>query len=290
VTAPVFLDYDQERLDALLDVRRRVPDFLAYTDRFEARSAAQRGRPGARLDVRYGAHERERLDVFLPPGATDPLPVNLVFHGGYWRSAEKERYSYPAEAFNALGAAYVAVEYALLPGVTMDELIRQCRAAVVHVHRHAAALGLDAGRLYVSGHSAGGQIIGMLLAGGWQEALDLPADAIRGGCGISGLYDLVPIRRSYLNEVLALDDAAAERNSPERLRPAGDAPLIAAVGGLEGEEFLRQNALMAAAWGATVPVTEIVLEGHHHYTAVEALGDPASVLFHAVAAQMGLAA
>ena len=61
------------------------------------------------------------------------------------------------------------------------------------------------------------------MAEGWQERLGLPADAIRGGCGVSGLYDLVPIRRSYLNEVLALDDATAERNSPERLRPAGDA-------------------------------------------------------------------
>lgn len=289
MTDPVFLDYDQERLDGLLDVRRRVPDFLAYTDRFEARSATQRGRPGATLDVRYGEHERERLDVFPPPNAAGPSPANLFFHGGYWRSAEKERYSYPAEAFNAVGAAYVAVEYALLPGVTMDELIRQCRAAVAHVHRHAAELGLDAGRLYVSGHSAGGQIVGMLMADGWQEALGLPADAIRGGCGISGLYDLLPIRRSYLNEVLALDDAAAARNSPAALRPAGGAPLILAVGGLEGEEFLRQNRLMAEAWGDAVPITEIVLEAHHHYTAVEALGDPTSQLFQAVAAQMALA-
>ena len=285
----VFLDYDQERLDALLDVRRRVPDFLAYTDDFETRSAAQRERPGAILDVRYGDHERERLDVFRPQDAGASLPANLFFHGGYWRSAEKERYSYPAAAFNAAGAAYVAVEYALLPGVTMDELIRQCRAAVAHVHRHAAELGVDADRLYVSGHSAGGQIVGMLMAEGWQAELGLPTDAIRGGCGISGLYDLVPIRRSYLNEVLALDDATAERNSPERLQPASDAPLILAVGGLEGEEFLRQNALMAAAWSGAAPVTEIVLEDHHHYTAVAALGDPASVLFQAAAAQMGLA-
>ena len=61
-----------------------------------------------------------------------------------------------------------------------------------------------------------------------------------------------------------------------------------AVGGLEGEEFLRQNTLLADAWGDTLPVIELVLDGHHHYTAVEALGDPASVLFQAVAAQMGL--
>ena len=53
--------------------------------------------------------------------------------------------------------------------------------------------------------------------------------------------------------------------------------------------FLRQNAVMAAAWCDVVPITELVLDDHHHYTAVAALGDPSSVLFQAVAAQMGLA-
>ncbi len=281
--------YGRERLDNLLNPSHRAPDYEEHVARFVARSAERRTRPGAQLDVAYGDHPRERLDVFTPPGAVAPLPVNIFFHGGYWRSSEKERYSFLADTFIEAGAALVVAEYALVPSVPFDELIRQCRAALAYVYQHAAELGLDPGRIHVSGHSAGGQIVGMLMAGGWQQPLGLADDVVRGGCGISGLYDLEPIRLSYLNDTLGLDRATALRNSPSLLRPSSAAPLIAAVGGLEGEEFLRQNALIEERWGSEAPVAPMVMEGHHHYTAIEALGDPGSELARAVLAQMGLA-
>lgn len=289
MTEAVFLDYDQERLDALLDVRRRVPDHEAYVERFEARSADVGSGPGARIDLRYGSHERERLDLFLPPAATGPVPVNVFFHGGYWRSGDKERYSYIAEAFTPAGAACAVIEYALVPTVSLDELIRQCRAALAHIYREAGSLGVDATRIHISGHSAGGQIVGMLMADGWQQPLGLPAEVVRSGCGISGLYDMQPIRLSYLNATLGLDHDTARRNSPSLLRPATSAPLILAVGALEGDEFLRQSAIMEAAWAGDVAITPMILNGGHHYSAVEALGDPDSELARAVLAQMHLA-
>ena len=245
--------YGRERLDNLLNPSHRAPDYEEHVARFAARSAERRTRPGAQLDVAYGDHPRERLDVFTPPGAVAPLPVNIFFHGGYWRSSEKERYSFLADTFIEAGAALVVAEYALVPSVPFDELIRQCRAALAYVYQHAAELGLDPGRIHVSGHSAGGQIVGMLMAGGWQQPLGLADDVVRGGCGISGLYDLEPIRLSYLNDTLGLDRATALRNSPSLLRPSSAAPLIAAVGGLEGEEFLRQNALIEDALGERSP-------------------------------------
>jgi arylformamidase len=285
---PVFRDYDQERLDALLDVRRRVPDFATFTDRFERRSAAVRARRDCHLDVRYGAQPRERLDLFLPHATGRPVPANVFFHGGYWRSSEKERYSFLADGFLPAGAAYVAVEYTLIPDVDIDELIRQCRAALAWLHRNAGAFGIDRQRLFISGHSAGGQIVGMLAAAGWQDAFAAPVDIVKGVCAISGLYDLEPIRCSYLNATLGLDEATAARNSPALLAPATPAPFITAVGGDEGEEFLRQNTLVGDAWGDTVAVTSLVLAAHNHYTAVEALSEPTSTLGRAVLTQMQL--
>lgn len=287
MTEAVFLDHSQERLDELLDNRRSVPDFLVYTDRFTARSAEVRRTTPAHLDVRYGEHPRERLDVFLPADADGPVSANLFFHGGYWRSSEKERYSFLAETFVPAGAACVVVEYALIPSVDMDELIRQCRAALAHVHHHADSLGIDGDRLYVSGHSAGGQIVGLLMAAGWHGDFGLPVDVVKGGCGVSGLYDMEPIRLSYLNSTLSLDEAAARRTSAYLHEPATSAPLIVAVGGREGAEFLRQNDLMAASWGDRLAVTTLVLDGDNHYSAVESLGDPTSPLGRAVLAQMG---
>ena len=43
-------------------------------------------------------------------------------------------------------------------------------------------------------------------------AMDHPAAA--GGLAISGIYDLEPMRLSYINEKLRLDEDEARRNSP----------------------------------------------------------------------------
>ncbi len=280
----VFRGYDQEQLDRLYDVRRRVPSWESYTDRFERRSAETRRRLPARLDLAYGAHPRERLDLFRPDGA-GRVPVNLFFHGGYWRSGDKERYSYVAEGFLPAGLAVGVVEYALAPEVDMDELVRQCRAAVTWVAEHADQLGIDRDRIFVSGHSAGGHIVGMLMAEGWDGAA-----AVKGGCGLSGLYELEPIRLTFLNSTLALDPDTAERNSPALLPPATAAPLILAVGGEEGAEFLRQTAVMEERWTAHgAPVSSMVVAGGNHYTIVQSLGDPRDELTLSVHRQMGVA-
>lgn len=283
MSAPaVFGGYTQEELDLLYDTRRRTPDWETYTDRFEERSAAVRERLPDRLDIAYGDHPRQRLDVFHPGGVRRP-PVNLFFHGGYWRSGDKERYSYVAEGLLPAGAASVVVEYALCPEVDLDEIVRQCREAVSWVAEHAVELDVDGERLFVSGHSAGGHIVGMVMA-------DWPgAGLVRGGCGISGLYELEPIRLTYLNASLRMDEAMAARNSPALLAPGGGSPVLLAVGGEEGAEFLRQTESMREAWSAGgVPVGVIVADAGNHYSIVESLGDPDDPLTRAIHRQMGL--
>jgi arylformamidase len=284
----VYNGYSQEQLDGLLNARAMVPDNQVYTDRFSQRSSETRERFNGRLDIAYGQDPRERIDVFLPDAAFYRPTVNLFFHGGYWRSSDKERYSFIANAFNSYGAACIVVEYSLVPTVTLDELVAQCRAAVAYVYNYADELGVDRDRIHVSGHSAGGQIVGMLLASGWQHKHGLPNDVIKGGTGVSGLYDMEAIRLSYLNETLGLNASATKRNSVFMQHPASPAPFLLAVGSNEREEFLRQNTLMYRAWKAKAAVRPIVLEGLHHYSAVESLGDPNSELGLAIRQQMGL--
>ena len=100
----------------------------------------------------------------------------------------------------------------------------------------------------------------------------MPGDLIKGGCGISGLYDLEPIRLCFLNEDLKLSKNEADLNSPVQLCPAGPAPLVLAVGGEEGPEYLRQSEDLAAAWRRYgIDVDVVVQEGHDHFTMVEQL-------------------
>jgi arylformamidase len=270
-----YLGYTKDELDGLYETARRVPDVADFVARFEARSAAVRSQYECRLDVAYGEHPRERLDVFP---ASAGAPALLFFHGGYWRASTKERYSYVAEGVVPLGVTLVVVEYALIPTVTMGELLDQCRRAVAHVHAHGAELGCDPSRLHLSGHSAGGHIVASLMATDW-EPRGVPPEAIRGGMSQSGLFELEPIRDCYLNDTLALSDADLAEHSPVRHPPLVHAPLHLSVGGDEGAEFIRQTRVMEAQWASRgMPVQTVVLPGHHHYSIVESLGDPAGEL------------
>jgi arylformamidase len=271
-----YLGYTGAELDALYEAPRQVPDVDVYLDRFEAASTAARERYDGRLDVAYGDHPRERLDAF--PAASAGAPAVLFFHGGYWRASTKERYSFVADGAVALGATLIAVEYALIPTVTMSELLDQCRRAVAFVHAHAAELGCDGSRLHLTGHSAGGHIVAMLHATDWSRWGVAPA-AIRGGLALSGLFDLEPIRDTYLQETLGLTDEDVFRNSPARLGPRVPAPLHLSVGGDEGPEFIRQARAMHVQWESrSASVETAVIDGLNHYSLVESLADPAGEL------------
>ena len=288
MSTAIFRGYDRAALDAEYNNRAKVKDALDWIARYGAESARVRAELPMRFDVAYGAHHDERLDVF--PGARPgPAPIQVFIHGGYWHRLDKADFSFVARAFRPAGALTVVVNYALIPAVDMDGLVRQVRSAVAWVHRHARALGGDPDRIFVSGHSAGGHLVGMLLATDW-SAFDTPVTVIKGACGISGLYDLEPIRLCYLNDVLALTPESARRNSPAALAPRGATPLILTDGGDEGPEYHRQTADLAAAWRAKgVPVERLDMAGHNHFSIVAELESPFSPLARAIQGQMGLA-
>ncbi len=287
MTTPVFLGYDRQALDREYDNRAKVPDATDYLARYARASAAARRALPARLDLPYGPSPAERLDLFWPggppPPGAPPAPVHVFIHGGYWRALDKADFSFVARALAPAGALVAVINYALIPTVDMAELVRQCRAAVAWLYREAPAFGGDARRLTVSGHSAGGHLTAMLMATDWPAFAGLPPDVVRAGCGISGLYDLEPIRLCYLNDTLGLTPEAARRYSPIHLRPASSAPLLLPVGALEGPEYHRQTEALAAAWQAHGVACEIMdMPGHHHFSIVCELEDPESALGRAL--------
>jgi arylformamidase len=285
---PIFLGYDRAALDREYNNRAKVPHFADHLARYARASAAARHELPCRLDVRYGPGPAATLDVF-PPSGRSPAPVQVFVHGGYWMALDKADFDFVARAFHPAGAAVVVVNYPLIPAVDMDELVRQVRAAVAWVYRNASSFGGDRERIFVSGHSAGGHLVAMLLATDWPAFDGLSADVVKGGAGLSGLYDLEPIRLCYLNDTLHLDPAAARRNSPVHLPPPTRSPLLLPVGGLEGPEYLRQSTDLAAAWGARgVPCEVREMAGIDHFSIVSQLEDPRSDLSLAILRQMDL--
>ncbi|MCX7354044.1 MAG: alpha/beta hydrolase [Alphaproteobacteria bacterium] len=273
----VYHAFDQAALDAQYNCRAMVPEHPRHIEGWAHDSEAVRtAHPDARLDLAYGSGERERLDFFpAQPGA----PLHLFIHGGYWRALDKANFSYPAAAFASAGVAYAAINYPLAPRASVDVIVASVRRALAWLIGHAGELGVDPAGISLSGHSAGGHLTAMALA---DPAL--PRGAVRGAVPISGLYDLEPIRLSYLNGELGLDAAAARRNSPIHAAPSVRCPVLLAVGGRESPEFHRQQASFADAWrGQCAGMETMISAGDDHFSIVGHLGDPGSALFRAVA-------
>jgi len=286
----VYREYNQAALDEQYNARSAVPAFDAFVQRWQSTSEQAVQALPCTLDVPYGDSPVERLDVFHPVGG-GPGPILIFFHGGYWRAGDKSWFRFLAKPFVERGAVFVVPKYGLCPEFEMDALIDQCRCAVAWVFRNAAEYGGDSARLFVSGHSAGGQIAGMMLATDWAATQSLPTNAIKGATGISGLYDLEPIRLSKVNGPLRLTEESAQRNSPVR-QPlsAVPPPSILAFGRLESLEYGRQTAAYADTLrnAGSAPVS-LDVEGHHHFSILDAFGNPQHRLGRAVLAQLGLA-
>jgi arylformamidase len=200
----------------------------------------------------------------------------VFIHGGYWRSLDKADQSFVAPAFVEAGALVVIPNYALCPTVTIEAIALQMTRALAWVHRHAAEHGGDAGRIVVAGHSAGGHLAAMLLAcDGRQVGAGLPQRLVTRALAISGLFELEPLRHTpFLAPDLRLTRAAVRRLSPAGYPAPPGATLHALVGADESEEFLRQNTLIRARWGAAVvPVCEAVA-GCNHLTVLDDFAAP----------------
>jgi len=281
----LYRNYDKAGLDAQYFLRARVPEHPEYFRRWKEESEAVRKSRPCRLDVRYDV---EAIDVF--PAAKTPAPCLLFIHGGYWQALDKSDFSYIVPAFQDAGVAVAVVNYPLAPQVNVDDIVPENRAAVAWLHRNARDYGIDPARIHVSGHSAGGHLTAMVLETDW-ATFGLDHNPVRGACAISGLFDLEPIRLCYLNDVLGLDAAEAERNSPLHHLPKRSGPLILSVGSVETDEFLRQQAEFAAAWRkAGLPLEVADQPGDHHFSVVDRLAQPKSLLHQAVMRQISSSA
>jgi acetyl esterase/lipase len=165
------------------------------------------------------------------------------------------------------------VGYTLAPDATLDEIVTEIRDAIDFLDGRLPALGADPERLWVSGWSAGGHLAAMVL--------DHPR--VRGGFAISGLYDLEPIRRCYVNEKLGLDLQAAKRNSPMLHLPSVSPPLDVFVGSAELAEMRRQSADFAAARRERgLPGEFLEIPSANHFTIMEQIASVDGVLTRSI--------
>jgi arylformamidase len=286
----VWLDMDQQDLDDAYDQAVYAPNRDHLLKRCARNSELVRERLGAPRRFAYGPTAIEALDVFATK--TPNAPVNVFVHGGAWRAGLAAQYHYPAEMFVNAGAHLVVLDFnnVIETGGDLMVMADQVRRAVAWVYRNANSFSGDPERIYVSGHSSGGHLTGVLLTTDWQRDFSLPSTVIKGGVCGSGMYDLKPVRMSKRSSYVKFTDAMEASLSSQRHLDKLVAPVRLVYGTNETPEFQRQSRDFAAAVKAAgKAVTLSVMEGYNHFEVMESLGNPYSLFGRAVLEQMKLA-
>ena len=285
----VFLDYDQQELDAAYDQAPWAPNRPEIARRNAQKSRAALARLGAPRRLAYGPTEIEKLDLYAARRAN--APMNVFIHGGAWRAGRAADVAYKSEAFVDAGAHFIALDFnnVLETKGDLSVMADQVRRAVAWVYRNAASFDGDPGQLYVSGTSSGAHLAGVVLTTDWRKDFGLPGDTVKGGLCCSGMYDLHPVSLSARSTYVRFTPAVIEALSSQRHLERLVAPVIVAYGTRETPEFQRQSREFAAAVRAAgKPVTLLVGEGYNHFEIQETLGNPYGLLGRAALEQMKL--
>ncbi len=239
-----------------------VPESVDLVAGWDRHSQEMRARHSGHLDLRYGPRERNRIDFFK---VAENAPTLLFIHGGYWQTRAKETFALFAGGPMAHGINVALTGYTLAPDATLDEIVAEIHAAIDYLAGQLPALGAAAGGIVVSGWSAGGHLTSM--------ALSHPH--VKAGMAISGIYDLEPIRHSYLNVKLRLDEATSRRNSPMAQAGGPMKPLSLVAGDAELMLLRKQTADFAGHRAKLgLPVTYEEIRGANHFTIMNEMMSP----------------
>ncbi len=288
-TAPkVFLDYTQQELDDAFEQNIWAPNFE------ELRIANKNGCDDVRrrlthAEHRYGDGPEETVEI-LPTDRAN-APILFFVHGGRWKPQPDNSFVYFADTVIAGGAHLAAVRFSTIdpPKRTtrMPDMIAELRRAVEWLYKNAASFGGDANRIHVIGHSSGGHLASVLLTTDWTKH-GLPADVLKSGTCVSGMYELRPVMLSNRSEYVKLSAEEEDEFSAMRHLDRVRCPITVAWGDKESPEFQRQGRTFAAALKTKgLACRELVLKDANHFEGIRTMTQPQSPLAQSVMAAIG---
>ncbi len=284
----VFLDYTQEELDRAYDQSEWASNQEEMIERYTTESEAVRAELEHKSGVSYGSSPDETLDIF--PTARQNAPIHVFVHGGAWRALTKDDSSFPAPVFVDAGAHYVALNFSVIPDARLPEMADQVRRAIAWLYGNARSFDGDPDQIYVSGHSSGGHLAGVLLTTDWGE-YDVPDTVIKGALCASGIFDLRPVLLSSRGSYVELSEEEEEALSPIRHIERIRSPVIVAYGDEESPEFKRQSRDFASALEeAGHPYELVELASMNHFEVITTMAQENGELAQAALGQMGLTA
>ena len=231
------------------------------------------------LDVSYGPHERQRLDVFTGGPEVAQRAAVVFFHGGYWRAGDKATRRFPADHWASESVAWIPVNYRLTPEFPLSACVEDARSAVSFIFEAAGRWGIDPSRVHLAGNSAGAHLAAMV-AGELVKESSEDNPSVASLTAVSGLYDLTGLIDHTPNAWLKLDRETARRLSPINTPLPAGLPVHVCWGDDETDVFRDQSSSYAdacRAWGCMVTTT--ACKGHGHFSIIGDFARPDSSIF-----------
>ena len=139
-------------------VRERMG--VTKADRFEPRPFVPAIRPTR--SVLFGSHQRQRVDIYEPKDAVEPLPLVLFVHGGGWRTGDAKNVQGKPAFYKAKDYYFASTGYRLLPDHPVEEQAKDVGAAVQALVGQAEFIGFDPERVVIMGHSSGAHLAALV--------------------------------------------------------------------------------------------------------------------------------
>jgi arylformamidase len=271
----IYLDYTKASLDSAYNQIYWAPNFKAVAQQLKSLNSHTQFSIGTAERIQYGNTEVEQLDMYAPKRKN--APIHIFIHGGAWRVGNGPgEQAYNGRKFVELGIMYVAPDFELVTNSnrSLYPMVEQLRKAVVWTYRNAQRYGGNPDNIYISGHSSGAHLAGVLITTDWVK-YGLPADVVKGAFLCSGMYDLYPVSLSSRNEYVEFTDKMVSDLSPINHIDKIRTPVILAYGTHESPEFKRQSQAFAEALKKQSKQVELhILEGYNHFELIIALGNP----------------
>lgn len=228
------------------------------------------------VEWQHGSDAYQSVAIY--PSDNPSGDILVMLHGGGWTNGYKEWMAFCAPALTAMGITAASFGYRLAPAHVWPSCFEDVADGLAELVLHAAEFGADPGRVFVSGHSAGGHLAALLgLRRDWQAQRGLPEDIIKGALPISGTYLFgedsgLSMRPRFLGEP---GRGTAIDASPMTYIHSGAPPFHVAWGERDFPHLRQQGEKFAAALRATgVSVTEQVLAEADHLGASYASAEP----------------
>jgi acetyl esterase/lipase len=234
---------------------------------------ASRDHMDVRTGISYGDGPRHKLDVYSPAGATS-APVVVFFYGGGWTKGDRGTYRFLGAALAERGLVVVVPDYRLYPEIRFPAYMDDAAQAVAWTRAHAAEFGGDPDRIFIMGHSAGGQIAALLaLDADYLKAVGLSPHDLSGMIGLSGPYDFLPLTDPIYKDLFGPEDRWWTSQAVSYVTPNAP-PIFLATAEKDGTVWPRNTYRLSARLREANDNVEVkVYSSLSHITMIGAFAD-----------------